>query len=71
MFLLLQMVRNNVRKPKRQNWSADSMKRVVLEAIANNVSLKKASAEFVVPKSTLARYVIKKRDAPDFQINKK
>lgn len=54
------MVRNYVRKTKRQCWSADKMELAVDAVIKNEMGYKKASASYSVPRATLQRYVKKK-----------
>ena len=48
------MVRNYKRKTNRQSWSKDSMKKA-LHALENGTSLRAASKEFQIPKTTLRR----------------
>lgn len=69
--LLLQMVRNYVRKTERQKWSEISMEQAISAVLDNQMGLDRASAEFGVPKSTLARYVKKKRGNPELKVDKK
>ena len=48
------MVRNYKRKTNQQSWSKDSMKKA-LHALENGTSLRAASKEFRIPKTTLRR----------------
>ena len=48
------MVRNYKRKTNRQSWSKDSMKKA-LHALENETSLRAASKECQIPKTTLRR----------------
>ena len=49
------MVRNYKRKTNRQLWSKDFMKKA-LYALENGTSLRAASKEFQIPKTTLRRF---------------
>lgn len=68
---LLQMGRNYIRKTETHSWPADSMEHAISTAIDRNIGLDKTSSQLGVPKSTLSRYVKRKRDGPEIRINKK
>lgn len=65
------MVRNYVRKTQRQSWSTESMHQAVLSVINGNMGYKKAAEQFLIPQTTLERYVQKKNTENDnFKIDK-
>ncbi|KAG5873414.1 hypothetical protein JTB14_037833 [Gonioctena quinquepunctata] len=54
------MVRSNVRKTKRQNWTIESMEQAI-EAAENGMCIHTASTTFNVPRMALKRRIIKRR----------
>ena len=55
--IVFKMVRSYKRKSTRQTWNEESMKAAIKAVTDNGLGLKKASAEFSVPKTTLRRRV--------------
>ena len=51
------MVRNYVRKTRRQNWDKDNMKAAIESIVNKKYGYKKAALQFGVAKSTLERRV--------------
>ena len=51
------MVRNYVRKTRRQNWDKDNMKAAIESIVIKKYGYKKAALQFGVAKSTLERRV--------------
>ena len=49
------MVRNYVRKTRRQNWDKDSMKAAIESIVNKKYGYKKAALQFGVAKSTLSQ----------------
>lgn len=70
--LFSEMLRNYVRKTERQTWSTESMVKAisVVQKDVKEMDFKKAAQQFAVPKTTLERYVKKKKENPDFVIDK-
>ena len=66
----LQMVRNYKRKTNRQEWSAQNMEQAVAAVVKKEMGLRKASAQFNVPKTTLQRAVQNKLKDDSYQIDK-
>lgn len=64
------MVRNYIRKSKRQEWSLENLKRAVDAVIKKEMGLKKASAQFNVPKTTIRSYVQKKLKDDNVELKK-
>lgn len=55
------MVRKYVRKTNRQEWSSSSLQEAVAAVLRKEISLRRASLQFNVPKTTLIRYAKKKQ----------
>lgn len=65
------MVRNYVRKTKRQQWSIDSMNAAVDAVVTGQMGYSRAAEQHGVPQTTLERYVRKKRnDQQNFVVDK-
>jgi hypothetical protein len=64
------MVRNYVRKTNRQEWSVDAMEKAVQTVISGEMGFLRASNQFNVPKSTLERYVNKRKKTDDHIVDK-
>jgi hypothetical protein len=64
------MVQNYVRKTNWQAWSAQSMEEAVASVLRGDMSLKKASHQFKVPKTALQRAVKTKQQDETFTIDK-
>lgn len=64
------MVRNYIRKTDRQQWDVDSMELAMQAVISHEMGFLKASQQFNVPKSSLERYVKKKKKYANYKIDK-
>ncbi|XP_030757332.1 uncharacterized protein LOC115883165 [Sitophilus oryzae] len=65
------MVRNYVRKTKRQEWCTESMNAAVDVVVSGQMGYRRAAEQHGVPQTTLERYVAKKRkDQQNFVVDK-
>lgn len=64
------MVRKYIRKTDRQQWNIESMKVAVDTVISGVMGCKRASIQFQLPQTTLERYVKKRKNDPNFVIDK-
>ena len=64
------MVRVYKKKTNRQSWSTEAMNNAVDAVISGRCGCLKASNQFDVPQTTLERYVKKKKENPEYQIDK-
>ncbi|KAJ8966145.1 hypothetical protein NQ317_011510 [Molorchus minor] len=64
------MVRNYVKKTDRQQWSNEAMDQAIDAVISGAMGYKKASIQFQLPQTTLERYVKKRKDDPNYVIDK-
>lgn len=64
------MVRDYKKKTNRQSWSTEAMNNAVEAVISGQCGCLKASNQFDVPQSTLERYVKKRKENPDYKIDK-
>lgn len=64
------MVRDYKKKTNRQSWSTEAMNNAVEAVISGQSGCLKASNQFDVPQSTLERYVKKRKENPDYKIDK-
>lgn len=68
--LLFQMVRNYTRKTDRQKWDENAMSEAIEVVISGEMGFLKAARQFNVPKSSLERYVNKKKKNPEYKVDK-
>lgn len=66
----LQMVRKYDRNTKRQVWSKDDKENAVAAVVKKEMGLRKASAQFNVPKTTMQKAVQHKLKEDSFKIDK-
>uniref|UniRef100_A0A1B6L3T1 HTH CENPB-type domain-containing protein n=1 Tax=Graphocephala atropunctata TaxID=36148 RepID=A0A1B6L3T1_9HEMI len=64
------MVRNYTRKTDRQKWDKNAMSEAIEAVISGEMGFLKAARQFNVPKSSLERYVNKKKKNPEYKVDK-
>ncbi|GJQ77827.1 hypothetical protein Trydic_g20223 [Trypoxylus dichotomus] len=64
------MVPDYIGKTNRQQWALDALEQAIYAVINREMGLDRASSQFSVSNSTLARYVKKRPEDPAMRINK-